>query len=311
MSMKEEIMELWRLSFGDSEDFIRLYFDRAYREENILTVCENGRVVSALQIQPYTMSYCGTVVPVAYVCGVCTLPSERGKGRMSRLMLQARDVMGERGYALAALIPASESLFDLYARFGYARAFDQSTEMHVADDAPPDPPSCRIISGRQLSPEALYACYDLQQREHPCSILHSADQWDILLQDCRMAGGEAWLALWQDFPVGMALAVPDDASMMYVREIACEQSYIRYELVQHILARSGCSMALVCRPPLPSTAHPYGMALVLDRERMTELYRSYHRPENLSPLQDTDIGRLTQTLLRYDRREAWMNLMLD
>jgi hypothetical protein len=53
------------------------------------------------------------------------------------------------------------------------------------------------------------------------------------------------------------------------------------------------------------------MARVLDRERMTDLYLSYHRPEDTSSLQDPDIGRLTQTLLRYDRREAWMNLMLD
>ncbi|MDR2765619.1 MAG: GNAT family N-acetyltransferase [Tannerella sp.] len=308
--MKEQVMELWKMSFDDSDDFVQLYFNRVYREENVLALCENGRVISALQMRPCEMSYCGTVIPAAYVCDVCTLPSERGKGWMSRLMHQALEVMRERGYAITTLIPATESLFGLYERFGYAKAFDHSIEMHFIENTPPDPSPCRIVSGRQLPPETLYAYYNLKQQEHPCTVLHSAEGWEILLQDCRMAGGEAWLVLWHDLPVGMALAIPDDG-MMYVKEIICENADIRYFLVQHIMNQSGNTMALVHCPPVLSNARPYGMARVLDPARMTDLYLSYYRPEDTAPLQNTDIGRLTQTLLRYDRREARMNLMLD
>jgi predicted acetyltransferase len=308
--MKEQVIELWSMSFGDSEDFTQLYFERVYREENVLTLCENGRVISALQMRPYRMGYCGTTLPVAYVCDVCTHPSERGKGRMSQLMRRALDVMRERGYALATLIPASEGLFSLYERFGFAKAFDHSTEMHLLEDTPPELLSCRTVSCRELPPETAFAYYDSKQRERPCAILHSADDWDILLQDCRQSGGDAWIILWHDVPCGLALAVPDEG-MMHVREMICDHPDFRLMLVQHILNQSGCDMALVCRSPVLPTARPYGMARVLDRERMTDLYRSHYRPEDTSSLQDTDIGRLTQTLLRYDRREAWMNLMLD
>ncbi|MDR2139317.1 MAG: GNAT family N-acetyltransferase [Tannerella sp.] len=312
--MKEQVMDLWKISFGDSDDFTQLYFERVYREENVLVIRENGRVISALQIRPCEMSYCGTILPAAYVCNVCTLPSERGRGWMSQLMRQAIEVMHERGYAITTLIPATEELFGLYERFGYAKAFDRSVEMHFSEELPPDPSSCRIVSSRQLPPETVYAYYNRKQREHPCTILHSADDWDILLQDCRMTGGDAWLALWQDCPVGIALAVPDvpdDSNMIYVKEIVCEDTDIRFMLVQHIMKQAGCNMAFVYCSPVRSTARPYGMARVLDRERMTDLYLSYHRPEDTSPLQETDIGRLTQTLLRYDRKEARMNLMLD
>ncbi|MDR1336852.1 MAG: GNAT family N-acetyltransferase [Tannerella sp.] len=309
--MKEQIMELWQTVFGDSDDFIRLYSDWVYREENVLVIREHGRVVSALQIAPYEMTCCGTTIPIAYVCGVCTLPSERGKGRMTRLMHQALDVMRDRGYALTTLIPASEGLFNLYARFGYATAFDHSVEMHFSEDTPPEEPlSFRIVSSRQLPQETVYEYYDSSQREHPCAVLHTADNWNVLQRDCHAVGGDVWVALWRELPVGLALAVPD-GGMMYVRETVCEDPGVRYDLVQHIMTQSGCDMALVCGPPFLPTARPYGMARILDRERMTDLYLSFHHPADTSFLQETDIGRLTQTLLRYDLREAWMNLMLD
>lgn len=53
---KQQIIDLWRLSFNDTEEFIRLYFDRVYKEENTLVIEKDGQVVSALQMLPYTMT---------------------------------------------------------------------------------------------------------------------------------------------------------------------------------------------------------------------------------------------------------------
>ena len=88
---KQQIIDLWRLSFNDTEEFIRLYFDRVYKEENTLVIEKDGQVVSALQMLPYTMTYYGTEISVAYISGACTLPSMRGKGLMKQLMQKAFD----------------------------------------------------------------------------------------------------------------------------------------------------------------------------------------------------------------------------
>ena len=103
---KQQIIDLWRLSFNDTEEFIRLYFDRVYKEENTLVIEKDGQVVSALQMLPYTMTYYGTEISVAYISGACTLPSMRGKGLMKQLMQKAFDEMKYRSVAVAALIPA-------------------------------------------------------------------------------------------------------------------------------------------------------------------------------------------------------------
>lgn len=72
--VKEEVIRLWRICFQDSEDFIRFYFDKKYREENTLTLSENGQIVSALQMLPYQMTWNGNLIPVSYISGASTLP---------------------------------------------------------------------------------------------------------------------------------------------------------------------------------------------------------------------------------------------
>ena len=63
---KQQIIDLWRLSFNDTEELIRLYFDRVYKEENTLVIEKDGQVVSALQMLPYTMTYYGTDIRSLY-----------------------------------------------------------------------------------------------------------------------------------------------------------------------------------------------------------------------------------------------------
>ena len=93
---KSQLIDLWRTSFNDSEEFIKLFFDRVYKKENALFIEKNGKIVSALQMLPYVMTYYGKEISVNYIYGACTLPSERGQGLMRQLIQKAFEVM-ERG----------------------------------------------------------------------------------------------------------------------------------------------------------------------------------------------------------------------
>ena len=76
---KPQLIDLWRTSFDDSEEFIKLFFDRVYKKENALFIEKDGKIVSALQMLPYVMTYYGKEISVNYIYGACTLPSERGQ----------------------------------------------------------------------------------------------------------------------------------------------------------------------------------------------------------------------------------------
>ena len=106
MDKKQQIVNLWRTCFGDSEAFISLYFDRVYKDENAMTIEKDGKIVSALQIVPHTMTYLGTEISVGYISGACTTPEERGQGLMRQLLQETFEEMERPENAISALIPA-------------------------------------------------------------------------------------------------------------------------------------------------------------------------------------------------------------
>lgn len=91
MDKKQQIVNLWRTCFGDSEAFISLYFDRVYKDENAMTIEKDGKIVSALQIVPHTMTYLGTEISVGYIWGVHDSGRKRARAYATTL---ARDIRG-------------------------------------------------------------------------------------------------------------------------------------------------------------------------------------------------------------------------
>ena len=58
--MKREVMELWRVCFDDTEEFVQFYFDKKYKEENALVYWdEQGAAIAALQTPIYPMTFGG------------------------------------------------------------------------------------------------------------------------------------------------------------------------------------------------------------------------------------------------------------
>lgn len=309
--MKQQIINLWKESFGDSDEFIKLFFSRVYKEENTLTIIRNNRVISALQIVPYKMTFGGTKIPVGYICGVCTDRSERGKGWMKQLMHDAINEMNSRKYALTTLIPASEWLFDYYRKFGYSVIFDKSEEIHTRSfDDRHD--KIRILPATETTLDQAYNFYNSIQQKRKSAILHSAYDFETIRKDCILDNGNAWIALQDNQVTGLALAVPANTDQLIIKEIVYEHPDIKTGIIQLLLDHLHKSTAIVRIPPTPSDSEPYGMARILDKELLLTLYRSsdpHSGPDAI--LHSDNDAFVTQTIFHYNQRQPFMNLMLD
>lgn len=115
-SRKEELAELWKISFGDDDAYIQ-----AFMAQNLaacrVPVCEaEGRIVSAAYLLPVTCVQKGKK-PVAcrYLYAAATLPAFRGRGYMGKLLTFVRQNISEP----VLLVPAEPSLEGYYERFGF------------------------------------------------------------------------------------------------------------------------------------------------------------------------------------------------
>lgn len=321
---KQQIIDLWRLSFNDSEEFISLYFDRVYKEENTLVIEKNGQIVSALQMIPYTMSYYGTEISVAYIYGACTLPSMRGKGLMRELLHNAFEEMQRRSVALTVLIPDEDWLFDYYRKSGFTEAFDCTENEYARPEVPVYAPEITVMPPNVPSVDQLYDYFNRKIRERKCCMLHTKEDFITILRDLELDGGRMLTALnEQEETIGMAFVMPPQSGseqpsdvlqkQVYVKEFLYDDDRVASLLLQESTLQFNVDKAIYRIPPMVPASRPFGMARVIDTKRLMHHWLSAHKESALTEqsLKEMDIRTFTNIVMGYPNRESYMSLMLD
>lgn len=126
---RPQILDMWKVCFGDSQPYFDIYFRERYCDENTLAYFEGEKVVASLQLLHYNFTFCGTEIPTAYISGACTLPEARKKGYMAALLKRTFYELEKRDIALSLLVPEEEWLLSFYKKYGYAQTFDAGADV--------------------------------------------------------------------------------------------------------------------------------------------------------------------------------------
>ena len=258
-----EMISLWQSVFQDSDEFVNLFFSRVYKPENTLVIKNGDKIVSALQMIPYEIKIADSIIPSAYVCGVCTLTLERGKGFMKTLMNEAMDDMRQKGYGVSTLIPAHPWLFDIYRDFGYTYPINHSLEYYTREVIPESSDYTFIPYSDKYFPY-----FDKKQRERKCTVLHNEYDVETIISDLIHDNGNAWVALYGDTPVGIAFANPISENEVVIKEILYENTQIKEALIYHILSAYNVNTTKIRIPAHEANkkTYPYGLACILDNK---------------------------------------------
>lgn len=307
---KKQIKTLWQKCFDDRNDFVEFYFDQVYKDENAMSLEKDGKVVSALQMIPYRMTWCGTEITVAYISGACTDPKERRKGLMGELLHHAFQEMRKREYDITALIPADESLFEFYRACNYTEVFDYSLQVFEFQEMPSD---TGFLSLDKDAGTQWFVFFDKQLRKRPSCILHTEDDFRNNIIDTTMEQGLVIGILNPDgHPAGIAFITANEEEA-FIKEMLYDNEESKERLLFHA-AMSFQTCKVTCKtPPLPSTAQRYGMAMILNKEKMIRQWLNTHPDTLLSEeaLDQMDSQTLAHTVFGYDQNAPYMSLMLD
>ena len=259
---KEAMISLWQTTFLDSDEFVHLFFNRVYKPENTLVIKKDDNIISALQMIPYEVKTAGGIISAAYICGVCTLTVERGKGLMSVLMNEAFDVMRQRGYDIATLIPAHPWLFDIYKKFGYIHPINYSYELFYNNDK-------TLFSDYNFIPytNKYFQYFDKKQRERQCAVLHNDYDIENIICDLKYDNGNAWIALHNNIPAGIAFVKPDSGKNITIKEVLYNNTQTKEALISHLLNLYNAKTAKVHIPATTNRKiYNYGLTCIINKE---------------------------------------------
>ena len=187
--MTAKLQKLWQEAFGDSQDFIDLFFAAGYSPKRCHFIEDNGVPVSAL----YWFDCALEGHKIAYIYGVATLKSHRGKGLAGQLLQETQDLLRRQGYAGEVLVPHGESLFDFYRRFGFETAVTAREFSCEAGNSPADI--------REITPEEYNA---LRSEFLPRGgIALKEDMLRFLQTYCKFYAGADFLLICEGLPDGL------------------------------------------------------------------------------------------------------------
>ena len=107
---------LWKKAFGDTDEFLDLFFSTAYAPDRCRCIAVGDAVQSVLYWFDCTLDE----EKIAYIYAVATDPDCRGRGLCRDLMADTMEILRSRGYAAAVLLPQEEWLIQMYAGMGFA-----------------------------------------------------------------------------------------------------------------------------------------------------------------------------------------------
>lgn len=174
-----QVKKMWADIFGDTDDYIELFFSKVYAPNRALVATVGDTVVSMIFFPGRDMLLQRQHIRVGYVCGAATMPEYRGEGIMTAMIEAAHKYMRLSGDAGAVLIPASDSLYGYYKKRGYHEFFKR--DVLTLPAAPPVALTDDIAPLSDLEVlSSLYAGFADGQRN---IVLQDAKSYEIVCKE--------------------------------------------------------------------------------------------------------------------------------
>ena len=181
-AQQRQLRALWQEAFGDTEEYLDLFFSAAFSPSRCRCAVEEGKVEAAL----YWLDCSCRGRKIAYIYAVATGKAFRGRGIASKLMADTHSHLARLGYSGAILVPGDGPLFDFYEKLGY-QTCSRITEF-VCTGSAEEVQLRRIDAGD----------FAKQRREilsllEPGGVIQEGESMTLLEAQCRFYAGQNFL----------------------------------------------------------------------------------------------------------------------
>lgn len=272
MNKKEEAKRLWETCFDDNPLFTELYFQKRYTDSNTITITNGDKLLSVMQLLSYPFVFFNSVLSSAYVSGACTDPLFRDQGLMKRLLHKALNHLDQQKTPICTLIPAHDWLFDYYAKSGFETVFYKETIEGVVCTNQTTQTDLQVNIEDEYS-SRTHNYLDKKNLEQQAAILHTKEDYFVVLADLKLAEGKVFVASHKNIVVGVAIAYLNSQNKtVYFNEILSDTIEIQNHLIQATCTFFGTKTYALTRPSPKGSGNKMGMLRVIDAPTMLELY---------------------------------------
>ncbi len=113
------LKKLWKTVFGDEQNVIDNFFRKTVPHETAVAVFCGDKPVSSLYALECECKIGDETLRAMYIYGVSTFEEYRNQGLMRETLSFIEKYAKEKNFDVLFLVPANETLFSMYEKFGY------------------------------------------------------------------------------------------------------------------------------------------------------------------------------------------------
>lgn len=245
--IRKGMEKLWKETFGDSDEYIRLVFDEYFNPATIAYHADGSAVVSALLGVPYEFrgQEGRPSLKGLYLCGLATDQTTRRKGMMSRLLEQINAKARAAGFDFTFLIPSSEKNASFYAERRFHNAFYKIRQRYVHDhifhlEEGLEDASFYKFDGGEL--DTLVDFLSRYEKSDCCppseadksvisyELIHSQSDWRGVLRESIISGEAVYIARQDGEIRGVAFTASGNRQLEVRRLLVSERKYCNFLL---------------------------------------------------------------------------------
>lgn len=268
--IKQETRGLWKSCFHDSEEFMDLYFEDKYTDEDNITLRPDGFVAGAVQVLPYRMTFYQHVIHAGYISGLSVHPDYRGKGMAVQLLREAHRKIYNRNGAISFLIPGCDRLRKFYERTQHGAYWTSTYRMETEIRETEETDDRIVVEQPEEWRQELYVFYRRNTSGVDFMLHPSETDFFAALANEDMAGGYVLTARKNRRLCGICLARKEKDGRMFIHSLLVENVQTKNAFIRFLKQADRETDKVYARVPAPGShdgSVPYAMARVINVER--------------------------------------------
>lgn len=190
---KDGFRKLWKICFGDSDEFMDWFFSERFLPEFSVCLLEDREMMSALQSYPLHVRIRDRIIPSSMLTGVSTHPEREGRGYMKQIFLRYMQRVRELSIPIAFHTPAHIPTFHSRGHFPVSETLHLTLENAKAAFMPAELQQRDLYN--DLAP--LQACYQQATAHYSGCVSRTIADFAYKLRDYASDGAKC-LARMQD-----------------------------------------------------------------------------------------------------------------
>jgi predicted acetyltransferase len=289
-TQKQDIIYLWQTSFPeDSQEFVEMYFSRKYKKENTLVYTLDNKIVSCLQMLPYTITFYNHVCKFSYISGAATLPNYKNKGIMSKLLSHSFIEMKNSGDIFTVLIPQKAWLINFYQKYGYTPCFEHSL-IPVSLEKNCFLDIFSVLKLDNIHLKEAYNYYYNHCKKQNMFVLKNFDNFTVIWEELTLFSGTILLCYELEKICGICFCSVSSEKVI-IKDLFADSEMAKKQILHFVMKNYKKNIYLSEPSADNKCGNTNGMARIINVEKALQIYAYFYNQLNITiKVQDNQIA---------------------